>query len=293
MIEPATPISRAPCRWVWWAYVAGLTVLFGGDLVAWARFGLGSSLHSYVLLIPFVSLYLLHEQKTSRAPIYTTPRARAVLAVGAALFFLLAFAGAARTDFDGSLDRSRLFMAIALFAVGLFIRWGAQGLRLRAFPVLFLFLMLPLTPALEQAFSALLQWASGWTAYALIRATGTPILKDGPFLSLPGLELEVAEACSGIRSTLVLLVTSIVVGQQFLRGRGARLLFTAVVIPIGILRNSLRILVIAWLTVHVDPDVIRGPLHVHGGPLFFALSLVLLFGVLASLRWRERPELRD
>ena len=101
---------------------------------------------------------------------------------------------------------------------------------------------------------------------------------------LPGLELNVAPECSGIRSTLVLLITGIIAGGMFLRGRWSRLVLAAVFYPIGVLRNGLRIVTIALLSIHVDPTIMDGPVHTRGGPPFFALSLVPLFGVLFILR---------
>ena len=58
-------------------------------------------------------------------------------------------------------------------------------------------------------------------------------------------------------------------------------------IPLGLLRNAARITVLGWLSVNVDEKVIHGPLHHHGGPIFFALSLVPLFGLLWYFRWSE------
>jgi exosortase/archaeosortase family protein len=105
---------------------------------------------------------------------------------------------------------------------------------------------------------------------------------------MPGLSVEVAEECSGIRSTVVLFITSLLAGQFFLNRAMHRAIIALMIIPLGIFRNALRIGTISLLTVHVDPGVIHGPIHKSGGPPFFVLSLIPLFLELFWFRRRER-----
>jgi exosortase/archaeosortase family protein len=107
-------------------------------------------------------------------------------------------------------------------------------------------------------------------------------------LYLPGLSLEVASQCSGIRSTLVLLVTSLLAGELFLVTTWRRIVLAGLVYPLGLLRNGLRIVTIGLLTLRVDPGAIHGPVHRRGGPFFFAASLVPLFIMLFVLKRSER-----
>jgi exosortase/archaeosortase family protein len=94
----------------------------------------------------------------------------------------------------------------------------------------------------------------------------------------------VAPECSGIRSSFVLFITSLVAGQLFLRSSWKRALFALAVIPLGILRNAFRIVVIGELCVHVDPGFIDSPIHHRGGPVFFAISLIPFLLLLYYLR---------
>src|SRR5436190_22517396 len=110
---------------------------------------------------------------------------------------------------------------------------------------------------------------------------------------LPGLPIAVAEECSGIRSTLVLFITSLLAGHLFLRSRWRKSVLALAIVPIGILRNGFRILVISWTTIYVNRGIIDGPLHHKGGPLFFVLSLALLFGLLIMLRRSEQRGTRS
>ena len=100
--------------------------------------------------------------------------------------------------------------------------------------------------------------------------------------------MEVAPECSGIRSSIVLLITSVVAGKLFLRSGWSRLLLVLVVAPISIVRNAFRITVIGELCVNVGPHMIDSFIHKRGGPIFFALSLVPLLLILLIMAHRER-----
>ena len=99
--------------------------------------------------------------------------------------------------------------------------------------------------------------------------------------------LQVAQECCGIRSSWVLFITSLLASYLFLRNPWHRALIVALVIPLGILRNGFRILVLAQLCIHRGPHMIDSDLHHRGGPIFFALSLIPLF---LLLWWFRRME---
>ena len=274
-------------------FLAGWAFLFGCDLLIWFRFGLESSLYSYTLLIPCISLYLLRDKRLRQIRAQAPAWGGHGLIVAGTVCAALALGGWGRWDAGGDLNRFRLVVMVVALVGGLVLWWGFKGWRARMFPALFLFFMIPLPPGWEHALSMLLQRASGWLAYYLIRGTGTPIVREGPFLILPDLLLEVAEECSGIRSTLVLVITSALAAYLFLQRFPIRAAFVAVVLPLGIFRNAFRILVISLLTIYVDPEVIRGPLHRRGGPLFFGLSLLVLMAWGLFLRRWERRSAKD
>ena len=116
------------------------------------------------------------------------------------------------------------------------------------------------------------------------------VLRDGTVFQLPGIVIRVAQECSGIRSSWVLFVTSILASHLFLKSPWRRALLVAFVIPLGILRNGFRIVVIGLLCVHVGPEMIHSIIHRRGGPFFFALSLIPLFLV---LWWLRRTDVGD
>jgi len=93
----------------------------------------------------------------------------------------------------------------------------------------------------------------GGVSFTLLSLVGEPILRRGIIFQLSGITIEVAEECSGIHSSIVLFITSLLAGYLFLRTPWKRAVLTLAVIPLAILRNGFRIFTIAVLCVHVDP----------------------------------------
>jgi exosortase/archaeosortase family protein len=103
----------------------------------------------------------------------------------------------------------------------------------------------------------------------------------------------VADACSGIRSGIALILTALLAGHMFLRSPWKKALLVAAVLPIAVLKNGLRIVSLSLLAIHVDPGILAGRLHNDGGIAFFLLALTLLLPILGLLRrWDSGSRLR-
>jgi len=122
----------------------------------------------------------------------------------------------------------------------------------------------------------------------MFSASDLPVWQEGLTFRLPGISLQVAPECSGIHSTVVLFITSVVAGHFFLRSPWKRVVLCLAVIPLALVRNGFRVFVLGELCAHIGPQMIDSPVHRHGGPLFFALSLVPFFVLLYLLRRSER-----
>jgi exosortase len=147
--------------------------------------------------------------------------------------------------------------------------------------------MVPLPIELRQATETFLQVGSAAVANVFFTLTGTAFFQDGLNFQLPGINLQVAPECSGIHSSLVLLITSFVAAKLFLRNPWLRAVLILAAIPLALLRNGFRIFVIGELCIRNGAQVLDSPVHRQGGPLFFVLSLLPLLGLLIFLRWRE------
>ena len=181
---------------------------------------------------------------------------------------------------------------LLLYSAAFFLL-GSRVLRTIAFPAVFLIFILPLPTALEHVIEVFFQYTSAEAASLMFMMTGTPVLRDGLTFQLPGITLEVARECSGINSSYVLFITSLIAGHLFLRKPWKRVFLALFVIPLAIVRNGFRIVTIGMLCVHIGPDMIHSIIHRRGGPFFFALSLIPFFLVLLLLRRGEKREDRS
>ena len=172
-------------------------------------------------------------------------------------------------------------------ANGFLFCYGVKPSRAAAFPLLFLFLMVPLPDPLLSWTIYRLQQGSTEISYLLFKAVGIPVLKQGFILSVPGVAIEVATECSGIRSSIALFITCLLAAHLYLRTFWKVLFFVLLVFPLAILKNGIRIVTLTLLSIYVDPGFLRGSFHRDGGFVFFLLALLILFPVFLLL---ERSE---
>ncbi len=178
--------------------------------------------------------------------------------------------------------------SLVVFWIGLvMLFFGVQAARQLLFPLLLLFLIVPIPQFIVDKCIAGLQVASSWAAFILFRWAGYPVLKSGFILTLPALEIEIAQQCSGIRSSLVLLISSLVLGHLYLRSRWGIVLLVAAAIPIAIAKNAVRIFTLSTLGMNVSPAFFYGRLHRNGGVVFFTLALVGIVGLIKLLKQAE------
>lgn len=270
-----------------------LTVLFAAfALPLYQLFAFTSKheLFSYIVLIPFVSGYWLWLDRSALQPGSASRRrwAPAPFALGLGLIALhwgLKLSGTQLATVD-ALALTTLAFISALTSVCLYFL-PAATLRIIAFPLGFLLFLVPFPGFFHAGVEAALQHASAATSSWIFQLIGTPVFLQGTLMQLPGFSMEVAPECSGIRSSIVLLITSVVAGKLFLRSGWSRILLVALVAPISVIRNAFRITVIGELCVRVGPHMIDSFIHARGGPIFFALSLVPM---LAAIYWLARRE---
>lgn len=272
-------------------FVALITLVFGLPLYQWVRYCMAEDLFSYALLIPFVSGWLVWQQWKELAFEFR-PAVPAVGALGLVAVGLVGGSFLVSPATEGGVV-SRLGLQLlgwiaALNAVAV-RQLGGGFMRQILFPAAFLVFMVPLPPAWVHGVEVGLQHASAEVSAWFFAWTGASFLRQGLLFQLPNITLQVAPECSGIRSTLVLFITSLIAGYLFLKNPWQRAFFSALVIPLGIARNAFRIVTIGWLCIEYGPEMIHSPIHHRGGPVFFGLSLVPLFVLLFVFRrWDRR-----
>ena len=269
-----------------------LIAAFARPLFDLASYSLKDDLYSHTLLVPGVSLYLVW---LTRKRLPTTFKAAfgaalvpfliGAVAVGAYWLTIHRISGLAQTDYLSL----TIFSFVCFLWGGLLCFFGLDAVRMAAFPIGFLIWLVPFPTSFITGFETFLQHTSADAAAALFGLSGATVFREGLVFHLPGIAIEVARECSGIHSSLVLLITSLVAGHLFLRSPWRKTALALAVIPLGIARNGFRIFTLGTLCVHVSPKIIDSPLHHRGGPIFFALSLVPFLAFLVLLRRWEKP----
>ena len=272
---------------------AGL-LMYAAPLAGLFSNAYGDDTFSYIVFIPLVSLYLVYEDRKRifGAGASSLIPGGVISSLGILLYL------AARKRGVGSSVPVEGFVLYALSAVLYFegilaLLSGVGGLWAARFPLLFLFFMIPIPEVILGPIVRFLQAGSAEASYWMIRAVGVPVFRDGFLFTLPGLTIEVAEQCSGIRSGLSLFLVGILAGHIFLKSGWRRLALAAAVLPITIAKNGLRIVTLSLLGAYVDRQVLSGPLHKAGGIPFFGVALVMLAVVLWVLRRGDRFPKRE
>jgi exosortase C (VPDSG-CTERM-specific) len=269
----------------------GLALCFAIPLWDLVRYSRTSEFHSYILLIPFISAYLVWLKKGT-FPIRSEPaRMAAPVFLTAGMVVLMAYWLFLRSRWKLMEDDYLAVMMISflLLFFGICGRLlGREMLRATAFPLGMLIFMVPIPTFFMPAINSFLQHGSAAAAQGFFSLSFMPFMRNGLVFTLPNISLEVAQECSGIQSSMVLLITGLVAGYLFLRSPWNRAWLALFMIPLGLLRNGFRVFTLGELCVHLGPQMIDSPIHHRGGPIFFALSLVPLFILLVVLLRFER-----
>jgi exosortase len=235
--------------------------------------------YSHIPFILAVSLYILFKRRKVlyRGEPSSLLLGSLVIALGLGSVLLDGFGS------PGLISHAQLRAAGSiLILIGSYLAlFGKEPFRRALFPLLFLLFIIPLPLAwMEIIVQALVKASTGFT-HILFRAFGIPFVQDGAVFYLPGFAIKVAQECSGIRSSLALLITSVLAGQIFLNRRWKMITLAVAVFPVTVLKNAVRIVTLYLLSYFVDMRIIQGGfLHRSGGFIFFGLGLVALAYVL-------------
>ena len=267
--------------------VAGSIAIWWGPLAANARLTLSSDAHTHILLILPLSIALICFQARGAQLTFEPGRWPGLILLTAALVLR----GCTAWDvwypaLGGRLSLS--IIALVMWWIGsIILCLGLQAFRSFLFPLCFLFLIVPFPEHVLDWITEFLQQQTAMAASALFHLARVPVTRDGIMLSIPGLDIEVASECSSIRSSMMLLVTTMVLAHLFLRSWWRKILLIVAVIPLSVAKNALRIFTITELGTRVDPGFLDGWLHHSGGIVFFGVAVLVIIMLLWLLR---RPE---
>jgi exosortase len=271
--------------------VAAASLIVWRSLYALAIAAFNDDQYSHTLLVLPVSLLLIIVtlKRTPIIPKYSGITGTMWILLAALIWSVCRFKPGLSMNYGPSIN----VLVLVICWLGLVIAfYGPQAFKTLLFPLLLLFLMVPLPhPAIGKIVEGL-QVASTYATSTLFKVAGVPVLANGFTLSLPGFDIEIAKECSGIRSSIVLVVTALIIQHFCLRSGWTKAVFVLAVVPLAIAKNAVRIFTLSMLAIKVDPGFLNGWLHHGGGVVFYLLAVAGLLIGLRILQTVERHQER-
>jgi exosortase len=239
---------------------------------------------SHGFFVPVFALYVLWQKKEALRVIPSSPSGWGLALVVLSLCTLLL------GTFGAELFLSRISLVMLVAGMVLFLL-GREMLRALIFPIAILVLMVPIPSIVLNQITFPLQILASKISAWILPVLGVPVLREGNVINLPAMPLEVADACSGIRSLLSLTCLAVMYGYLLEKRIGIRVILALASIPIAVAANAMRIVGTGLLVQYWDPEKAEGFFHAFSGWLIFVVSLLMLFALhrLITLR-RDRYE---
>jgi len=289
--EAPTAWSR---NWIWWVVAALcaalLGVVYSNALVSMFNVWVDDENYGHGFFVPVISLFLIWlKRDTIRA---LEPRGSwwglSLILVGVALYGL------------GELGALYTLLHLSFWCVVVGLCWAALGgpiLRALSFPLLYLLTMIPLPQFLLQGLSGQLQLLSSALGVGCLQVVGVTAYREGNVIDLGPIQLQVVEACSGLRYLFPLMSLALLCAYLFRGPMWKRAAVFVSSMPIAIVLNGFRIGVIGVLVEFFGAGAADGFLHLFEGWVIFLISLAILGLVMWGLSrigaGSERPSLSD
>lgn len=274
---------------IWFGSLFALaTIVFIKPLAVVVRGSFSADQYSQMLVIPPLSAALIYlEQKSIFVQVSFARLAAVFFAVFIAVFAGLSF-------LKGSMDPSiYISLSILLFSgcciAAFWFSYGRKAVWAGLFPLGFLVLMTPVPDAWRQRVIVFLQYGSAVVTDWFFSAANIPFSRDGVIIVLPSVTIEIAQECSGIRSSVILFIAGLVLGHLFLRKIQSKIILMLLLVPLTIIKNAFRIFSLSTLGMYVNPSFLSGRLHHQGGIVFFAVAFVGLWAIVWTLQKLEGP----
>ncbi len=232
--------------------------------------------YSHGFLIPFLSGYFVWERREKLRALSPMPNVWGIGLLGFGLLMLVI------GSLGAELYMQRTSLIVVIAGLVLLVQ-GRDALHILMLPIAFLFFMVPLPAIVVNAVSFPLQLFAAEVATFCLYNLGIPVLREGSIIALAGTTLEVAEACSGIRSLQALLALGTVYGYFSQRAMWKRWVLVLLSIPIAIAANAFRVSGTGVLAHYWGAQAAEGFYHTFSGWLIFVVAFVLLLGAGAVL----------
>jgi len=256
--------------WRGWLLVAVVIGLYSPVLWRLVRQWYTDADYSHGFLVPLLSAYLIWQRRDSLAQITRKPSIWGM----AVVFFSLALL------FLGSLGAELFLTRISLLITicGLIVYFsGWSLLKAMSFPIAYLLFAIPIPVLIYNEIVFPLQFVASKFATSVLETLNLfPIMREGNVLIMPGMRLEVVEACSGIRSLMSLLAFAAGYGYLVEKSIWVRWFLVLAMIPLAIISNGTRVMITALMTNYIGPQAAEGFMHEFSGWVIFLVATVLV-----------------
>jgi exosortase len=272
--------EQPPQWWPGWPslLILGLLVALYGHIFAklvYDWYSLPNFSHGF--LVPVFAGYLLWTKRAELRATPVAPSGHGLLLVVAALALLVV------GEYGAELFSARLsFLFLAAGVVLTFYGWAM--LREIRFALFVLLLAIPIPAILFNHITLPLQLLASRVASDVLPFCGVPVIREGNVIQLPSMQLEVAEACSGIRSLMSLLTLAVFYGNLAETRPLRRVLLAAASLPIAVAANAARIVGTGICVQYWGPDKAEGFFHEFSGWAMFIISFLCLYLVHSTMK---------
>jgi len=272
-----------PLYWQIAILVALSLWMYWGTLVHLVHQWVSDQNFSHGFFVPLFSAFVIWQDRQRLARIQSRPAWSGLVVLAAGLSVL----SVGRMGAEPFLERFSLLLLLAGVVI-LFFGW--KLFRAVLFPWALLLLMIPIPVIILNQITFPLQLLASRVAAAILPLLGVPIFREGNIINLPRMPLEVAEACSGIRSLMSLVTLAIIYGYLLEKRLWVRWLLALASVPIAVAANSVRIIGTGLLVQYWDPNKAEGFFHASWGLIIFVVSLIMLYAFhsLIGLVWRHK-----
>ena len=266
-----SPFYRSPASLLKTAALGAVIIALYGEALRYLFSRWEVEDYNYCYLIPFIVFYLVWEKRRTLSTLPSIPDWKGILPffLGVMLFWI------------GELGGEYYTLWISLWIVTTGLLWwhiGIGKLREVTFPIFFSLSLFPFPNLIHNQFSLQLRLISSRIGVAMLQLYGLPAYREGNIIDLGFVELQVVDACNGLRYLFPLLILSLIVAYFSKTAYWKRILLVLSTIPLSIITNSLRIALTGIIYKYWGAEYAEGFFHGFSGWLIFIICLIILVG---------------